>query len=63
MPKTPFPHGWKGEQGLYTVGFTRRGLHGTYFDAIKISEDITNQWKTLKSKSCCDSHIILLNNS
>ncbi|XP_058728603.1 probable indole-3-pyruvate monooxygenase YUCCA4 [Vicia villosa] len=62
MPKTPFPHGWKGEQGLYTVGFTKRGLHGTYFDAIKISEDITNQWKTIENKSCCsDSHIINLN--
>lgn len=63
MPKTPFPHGWKGEHGLYTVGFTRRGLHGTYSDAINIAEHITGQWRTLKDKSCIDSHIILLNNS
>ncbi|CDY71529.1 BnaAnng37780D, partial [Brassica napus] len=40
MPKTPFPNGWKGENGLYTVGFTRRGLLGTAFDAVKIAEDI-----------------------
>lgn len=63
MPKTPFPHGWKGEQGLYTVGFTRRGLHGTSCDAIKIAEDIAEQWRTVEDKSHCDSHIILLNNS
>ncbi|KAG4954011.1 hypothetical protein AAZX31_14G116300 [Glycine max] len=63
MPKTPFPHGWKGEQGMYTVGFTRRGLHGTSCDAIKIAEDIAEQWRTVEDKSHCDSHIILLNNS
>ncbi|RDX65692.1 putative indole-3-pyruvate monooxygenase YUCCA1, partial [Mucuna pruriens] len=63
MPKTPFPHGWKGEQGLYTVGFTRRGLQGTSCDAIKIAEDIAEQWRTVEDKSHCDSHIILLNNS
>ncbi|WZY74705.1 hypothetical protein YC2023_021089 [Brassica napus] len=44
MPKTPFPNGWKGENGLYTVGFTKRGLLGTAFDAVKIAEDITDQW-------------------
>lgn len=63
MPKTPFPHGWKGEQGLYTVGFTRRGLQGTSCDAIKIADDIAEQWRTIENKSQCDSHIIHLNNS
>ncbi|XP_027333127.1 probable indole-3-pyruvate monooxygenase YUCCA4 [Abrus precatorius] len=63
MPKTPFPHGWKGEHGLYAVGFTRRGLQGTSCDAIKIAEDIAAQLRTVKDKSYCDSHIILLNNS
>lgn len=64
MPKTPFPHGWKGERGLYTVGFTRRGLQGTSSDAIKIAEDIVGQWRIKgKDKNCCDSHIIVLNNS
>ncbi|KAI3683929.1 hypothetical protein L1987_84444 [Smallanthus sonchifolius] len=43
MPKTPFPNGWKGENGLYTVGFTRRGLFGTTCDALKIAKDVTDQ--------------------
>lgn len=63
MPKMPFPHGWKGEQGLYTVGFTRRGLSGTSSDAVKIAKDIAEQWKTVKDKSYCNSHIVLLKNS
>ncbi|XP_061346249.1 probable indole-3-pyruvate monooxygenase YUCCA4 [Gastrolobium bilobum] len=60
MPKTSFPEGWKGENGLYTVGFTRRGLLGTASDAVKIAKDIANQWKTVKDKTYCNSHIILL---
>ncbi|TKY74690.1 indole-3-pyruvate monooxygenase YUCCA4 [Spatholobus suberectus] len=60
MPKTPFPMGWKGENGLYTVGFTRRGLLGTASDAVKIAKDIADQWMTFKDKSYRNSHIILL---
>lgn len=64
MPKTPFPNGWKGENGLYTVGFTRRGLLGTAFDAVKIAGDITDQWMKfngpLGSINICSSHIIHL---
>ncbi|XP_071722826.1 probable indole-3-pyruvate monooxygenase YUCCA4 [Rutidosis leptorrhynchoides] len=49
MPKTPFPNGWKGDvDGLYTVGFTRRGLLGASSDAVNIAQDISNQWKILK---------------
>ncbi|XP_009781970.1 putative indole-3-pyruvate monooxygenase YUCCA4 [Nicotiana tabacum] len=48
MPKTPFPNGWKGENGLYTVGFTRRGLLGTANDAKKIARDISDQWRKYK---------------
>ncbi|KAM0053640.1 putative indole-3-pyruvate monooxygenase [Helianthus debilis subsp. tardiflorus] len=51
MPKTPFPNGWKGENGLYTVGFTRRGLLGTTCDALKIAKDVTDQWRNLTSNS------------
>ncbi|GER39645.1 flavin monooxygenase-like protein [Striga asiatica] len=47
MPKTPFPNGWKGENGLYAVGFTRRGLLGTSSDAVKIARDISDQWRTI----------------
>uniref|UniRef100_A0A6V7QS23 Flavin-containing monooxygenase n=1 Tax=Ananas comosus var. bracteatus TaxID=296719 RepID=A0A6V7QS23_ANACO len=35
-PKSPFPNGWKGENGLYCVGFTGRGLHGAGQDAVKV---------------------------
>lgn len=48
MPKTPFPNGWKGENGLYSVGFTRRGLLGTASDAVNIARDIADQWRTVK---------------
>ncbi|XP_021746331.1 probable indole-3-pyruvate monooxygenase YUCCA4 [Chenopodium quinoa] len=44
MPKVPFPNGWKGGKGLYTVGFTRRGLLGTASDAVKVAQDIADQW-------------------
>ncbi|KAM7257113.1 hypothetical protein ACFE04_012854 [Oxalis oulophora] len=52
MPKTPFPNGWKGEDGLYTVGFTKRGLLGTSSDAVNIAQDIAKQWRTMKK--CCN---------
>ncbi|KAJ0985627.1 hypothetical protein J5N97_003983 [Dioscorea zingiberensis] len=45
MPQTPFPNGWKGSNGLYCVGFTRRGLLGTASDAHNIAKDINLQWK------------------
>ncbi|KAF5801587.1 putative indole-3-pyruvate monooxygenase [Helianthus annuus] len=45
FPKTPFPSGWKGKNGLYASGFTRRGLAGVSADAIKISQDIAQVWK------------------
>lgn len=45
LPKSPFPNGWKGNSGLYAVGFTRRGLSGASSDAIKIAQDIGKEWK------------------
>ncbi|KAL8521933.1 hypothetical protein ACS0TY_012186 [Phlomoides rotata] len=50
MPKSPFPNGWKGENGLYAVGFTRRGLLGTSSDAVKIARDITDQWRMINKR-------------
>ncbi|KAE8682729.1 putative indole-3-pyruvate monooxygenase YUCCA4 [Hibiscus syriacus] len=55
MPKTPFPDGWKAEKGLYTVGFTRRGLLGTASDAVKIARDIGEQWKRINDCNKQDS--------
>ncbi|KAB2629395.1 indole-3-pyruvate monooxygenase YUCCA4 [Pyrus ussuriensis x Pyrus communis] len=62
MPKTSFPNCWKGSDGLYTVGFTRRGLLGTASDAVAIAKDITQLWKTNKDcrNNYCNSHVILL---
>ncbi|XWS17256.1 hypothetical protein CRYUN_Cryun33cG0052100 [Craigia yunnanensis] len=45
LPRKSFPNGWKGECGLYAVGFTKRGLLGASFDAKRIAEDIEHQWK------------------
>ncbi|KAL4284103.1 hypothetical protein GQ457_16G004890 [Hibiscus cannabinus] len=60
MPRTPFPNGWKAEKGLYTVGFTRRGLQGTASDAVNIAKDIAQQWRPINNSSSCNSHVIQL---
>ncbi|XP_062202023.1 indole-3-pyruvate monooxygenase YUCCA1-like [Phragmites australis] len=44
FPRKPFPHSWRGRNNLYAAGFTKRGLVGTSYDAIRIAEDIANQW-------------------
>ncbi|BAT82013.1 hypothetical protein VIGAN_03194700 [Vigna angularis var. angularis] len=49
FPTKPFPNGWKGENGLYAVGFTKRGLLGTSMDAKRIAEDIERCWKAKHS--------------
>ncbi|KAE8671396.1 putative indole-3-pyruvate monooxygenase YUCCA4 [Hibiscus syriacus] len=45
MPREPFPKGWKGEDGLYAVGFTRRGLLGASYVAQRAAEDIELEWR------------------
>ncbi|XP_020097761.1 indole-3-pyruvate monooxygenase YUCCA2-like [Ananas comosus] len=49
LPKKPFPNGWKGQHGLYAVGFTKRGLLGTSMDAARIADDIEQCWKVQKA--------------
>ncbi|XP_051196682.1 probable indole-3-pyruvate monooxygenase YUCCA5 [Lolium perenne] len=44
-PKTEFPNGWKGQFGLYSVGFARRGLSGAAADAVHIAKDLCQVWK------------------
>ncbi|TVU07021.1 hypothetical protein EJB05_47060, partial [Eragrostis curvula] len=44
-PKAAFPHGWKGQSGLYAVGFTKRGLSGASADAVRIAKDLGNVWR------------------
>ncbi|KAF9620302.1 hypothetical protein IFM89_011037 [Coptis chinensis] len=43
-PIKPFPNSWKGNNGLYSVGFTKRGLLGASLDSRKVAEDIAQQW-------------------
>ncbi|XP_037444745.1 probable indole-3-pyruvate monooxygenase YUCCA9 [Triticum dicoccoides] len=45
-PKVEFPEGWKGESGLYSVGFTRRGLAGLSLDAVRVASDIAAEYHT-----------------
>ncbi|KAK7291465.1 hypothetical protein RIF29_06630 [Crotalaria pallida] len=51
LPKKPFPNGWKGENGLYAVGFTKRGLLGASIDAKRIAEDIEHSWKAIDDEA------------
>ncbi|RDX61147.1 Indole-3-pyruvate monooxygenase YUCCA6, partial [Mucuna pruriens] len=44
-PRRPFPNGWKGKNGLYAVGFTKKGLLGASLDAKRIAEDIERCWE------------------
>ncbi|KAL5704550.1 indole-3-pyruvate monooxygenase [Ranunculus cassubicifolius] len=43
-PKTPFPDNWKGKNGLYSVGFNKKGLLGVSMDAQKVAADVSRQW-------------------
>lgn len=47
LPRRPFPNGWKGEYGLYAVGFTKRGILGASVDAKRIAEDIETEYYNL----------------
>lgn len=54
LPKRPFPNCWKGECGLYAVGFTKRGLLGASIDAKNIADDIESCWR----KSNCSPNFM-----
>ncbi|CAN1121841.1 Indole-3-pyruvate monooxygenase YUCCA6 [Linum perenne] len=45
-PRTPFPNNWKGNNGVYSIGFNRRGLLGAAMDAEKVAQDIARQWNS-----------------
>ncbi|KAK4747256.1 hypothetical protein SAY87_026293 [Trapa incisa] len=38
--KQSFPNHWKGKNGLYCIGLSRRGLYGTAADALNMADDI-----------------------
>lgn len=50
LPKYQFPDGWQGENGLYAVGLTKRGLMGASIDAKKIADDIKQCWDQMNTK-------------
>ncbi|XP_038878088.1 probable indole-3-pyruvate monooxygenase YUCCA10 [Benincasa hispida] len=43
LPKPSFPNHWKGKNGLYCVGLSRRGLYGSNLDAQNVAKDISSQ--------------------
>ncbi|KAM3272835.1 hypothetical protein ACQJBY_042732 [Aegilops geniculata] len=43
FPRMAFPHSWRGKNGLYATGFTRRGLMGSSYDASRIAADIADR--------------------
>ncbi|OIW17409.1 hypothetical protein TanjilG_22521 [Lupinus angustifolius] len=42
FPKTSFPNHWKGQNGLYCVGLSRRGFYGANLDAQNVANDIAS---------------------
>ncbi|KAL7262957.1 hypothetical protein ACSBR1_001178 [Camellia fascicularis] len=50
MPKRKVPNHWKGEKGLYCVGFAGMGLFGISNDAQNIAKDIKHNFDLLHYK-------------
>ncbi|KAF4366307.1 hypothetical protein CsatB_023494 [Cannabis sativa] len=42
MPKNKYPNHWKGDNGIYCIGMSGRGLAGISSDAILVANDIHN---------------------
>ncbi|KAK7290794.1 hypothetical protein RIF29_05489 [Crotalaria pallida] len=42
LPKPIYPNHWKGKNGLYCVGLSRRGIYGAVEDAKKVAKDISS---------------------
>lgn len=59
IPRMPFPNGWKGKNGLYAVGFTKRGLLGASISAQRVAEDIACQWDCETKHLCLELQTIL----
>ncbi|RWV92731.1 hypothetical protein GW17_00044868 [Ensete ventricosum] len=49
-PKLPFPNGCSGENGIYFVGFTGKGLLGASADAIESALRISERWTSRSKK-------------
>ncbi|XP_016205125.1 probable indole-3-pyruvate monooxygenase YUCCA10 [Arachis ipaensis] len=42
IPKPSYPDHWKGKNGLYCVGLSRKGFYGARYDAENIANDISS---------------------
>ncbi|MED6158904.1 hypothetical protein PIB30_037365 [Stylosanthes scabra] len=42
LPKPSYPDHWKGKNGLYCIGLSRKGFYGATFDAENIANDISS---------------------
>lgn len=42
IPKQSYPNHWKGKNGLYCVGLSRKGLYGAAADAQNIADHINS---------------------
>lgn len=42
LPKPSYPIHWKGNNGLYCVGLSRRGFYGAAADAENIANDVSS---------------------
>ncbi|XP_051119598.1 indole-3-pyruvate monooxygenase YUCCA2-like [Andrographis paniculata] len=51
--------GWKGEFGVYEVGFGKHGLIGAAMDARNVAEDIEVQWRRWTTPLSSDIHLLL----
>ncbi|KAL5225363.1 hypothetical protein ABZP36_012002 [Zizania latifolia] len=56
FPRKAFPHSWRGKDGLYATGFTKRGLLGTSYDAAMIAADITHRWSNALAGPSAAAH-------
>ncbi|KAJ1380319.1 Flavin monooxygenase FMO [Sesbania bispinosa] len=62
MPKPTFPNHWKGENGIYCAGFSKRGLEGIAFDAKQIAADIKMTMNARKMPADTGANTGLLEN-
>ncbi|XP_061350650.1 probable indole-3-pyruvate monooxygenase YUCCA10 [Gastrolobium bilobum] len=53
FPKPSFPNHWKGKNGLYCVGLSRRGFYGAKLDAQNVANDIASLIPQQERKEIC----------
>ncbi|KAL6649264.1 hypothetical protein ACP70R_013488 [Stipagrostis hirtigluma subsp. patula] len=54
-PRAQHPSNWRGPNGLYSVGFSGRGLLGAGEDALRAAADIAGRWQELAAAAASDA--------